>query len=164
MIIKLKMNTKEKELDHKVLLKRLGSEGSKHHFENLKELASKELKEAEASSEEKFKGKKRKTVINALKKDITVIEKKLADIDDFMNSIGGMIESDECKLLILRKHFDLINNELNRYLNNEKRTLIAIFENFWDKYKVSSKELEKSKTDAKNEIDGYLNQLGYYND
>ena len=123
-----------------------------------------ELKEAEASSEEKFKGKKRTTVINALKKDIIVIDKKLIDIDDFMNSIGGMIESDECKLLILRKHFDLINNELNRYLNNEKRTLIAIFENFWDKYKVSSKELEKSKTDAKNEIDGYLNQLGYYND
>ena len=81
-----------------------------------------------------------------------------------MNSIGGMIESEECKLLILRKHFNLINNELNRYLNNEKRTLIAIFENLWDKYKVSSKELEEQKTIAKKEIDGYMNKLGYYND
>ena len=163
-VLKKELNSKEKELGHKVLLKRLGSEGSKHHFKNLKELASNELKEAEASSEDKFKGKKRTTIINALKKDIIVIDKKLIDIDDFMNSIGGMIESEECKLLILRKHFDLINNELNRYLDNEKRTLIAIFENFWDKYKVSSKELEEQKVIAKKEIDGYLNKLGYYND
>ena len=154
---------KEKELEHKVLLKRLGSEGSKNHFENLKEQASKELKEAESSSEEKIKGKKRTTVINALKKDIIVIDKNLSELDDFMNSIGGMIESNECKLLILRKHFNLIDNELNRYLNNEKRALIAIFENFWDKYKVSSKELEEQRTTAKNEIDGYLNKLRYYN-
>jgi len=160
--LKKGLTHKQDELKHKVLLKRLGSEGSKKHFNDLIEQAQEDLKKAEESSEEKIHGKNRTTVINNLKKDISVLEKKLAEIEGFMDSIGGMIEPADCKILILRKHFDLINNELNRYLNNEKRALITILENFWDKYKVPSKELEEERAKAKQELDEYLNKLRYY--
>ena len=34
----------------------------------------------------------------------------------------------------LKKLYDFVANELERYLNSEKRKLVFIFENIWDKY------------------------------
>jgi len=45
--------------------------------------------------------------------------------------------SRDAKELLLEKFFTFIDEQLNRYLNSEKKELIKIFENLWDKYKVS---------------------------
>ena len=56
--------------------------------------------------------------------------------------------------------YDLISNELNRYLNTDKRRLIAMVENLWDKYAVSSRELENRQSGTLWTPDGYLKALG----
>ena len=43
----------------------------------------------------------------------------------------------------------------------EKRALIAVVENLWDKYAVSSRELEQSRGEILKELDGYLRGLVY---
>ncbi|MCF8143533.1 MAG: hypothetical protein K9N21_06400 [Deltaproteobacteria bacterium] len=53
-------------------------------------------------------------------------------------------------------------NELSRYLNTEKRRLIAVVENLWDKYAVSSRELGAERTETLKALDGFLQSLGYF--
>jgi len=52
-------------------------------------------------------------------------------------------------------------HELNRYLNSEKRRLIAVVENLWDKYAVSSRELESQRAETLEKLNGFLKGLGY---
>lgn len=97
----------------------------------------------------------------ALANDAAVLTKRESKLDDLMGAIGGQITSEESKTLILKKLHDLINDELNRYLNAEKRTLIAIAENWWNKYAVSSQTLEQQRAETLAELNGFLSKLGY---
>jgi type I restriction-modification system DNA methylase subunit len=75
--------------------------------------------------------------------------------------IGGQLNEEESHRLILKKLHDLAYNELNRYLNAEKRELILMVEKLWDKYAVSSRELESERTKTLKELGGFLKGLGY---
>ena len=70
------------------------------------------------------------------------MKKRLAALDGLLEEIGGVITTEEAQNLILKKHFDLINSQLNRYLNTEKRQLVSAYENLYDKYFVSAKAME----------------------
>jgi type I restriction enzyme M protein len=78
-------------------------------------------------------------------------------------AIGGQLTEEEARNLILKKLYDLAGNELNRYLNAEKRVLIAVVENLWDKYAVSSHELERKRAETLKTLEGFLKGLGYVN-
>ena len=75
--------------------------------------------------------------------------------------IGGQLTEDEARELTLKKIYDLVTFELNRYLNTEKRQLIAVVENLWDKYAVSSRELESRRAETLKTLYGFLETLGY---
>ncbi|MNJ24540.1 hypothetical protein D3C77_189630 [compost metagenome] len=97
----------------------------------------------------------------ALQKDLAALEKRLARIDDLLVAIGGPLSETDAKRLILKKLHDLANTELLRYLNAEKRELIAIVENLWDKYAVSSQTLEAEQESTLKTLNGFLISLGY---
>ncbi|MGB0849419.1 MAG: N-6 DNA methylase, partial [Thiolinea sp.] len=98
---------------------------------------------------------------NVLSKDAATLTAQEGQLDQLMEAIGGRITAAEAKTLILKKLHDLINNELNRYLNAEKRALVAIAENWWDKYAVSGRELEEQRKHTLAELNGFLGKLGY---
>lgn len=98
---------------------------------------------------------------NANKKDQKKIKDKRNRLDTLLQAIGGKITAEESKSLILKKHFDLINEQLQRYLNVEKRALIAAFENLFDKYFVSAQNLEESRETTMNALNDFLTQLNY---
>ncbi|WP_214559733.1 hypothetical protein [Planktothrix agardhii] len=50
-----------------------------------------------------------------------------------------------------------------RYLNGAKRALIALVEKLWDKYAVSSRELEAERSQTLTELNEFLVKLGYLN-
>jgi len=54
----------------------------------------------------------------------------------------------------------MLCNKLSCYLNTEKRILIAMVENLWDKYAVSSRELEKGRSKTLDTLDEFLKGLG----
>src|ERR1019366_1908736 len=105
--------------------------------------------------------KEDKKKITALQKDKAALQARMARTDALVASIGGQLTEAEAKTLILKKLYDLANQELNRYLNAEKRHLIQVVENLWDKYAVSSRTLESDRTKTLKTLDGFLNGLGY---
>lgn len=101
--------------------------------------------------------------VTALTKDKGIITNKLNKLDNLLIEIGGMITTDEAQKLILKKHFDIINNQLQRYLNAEKRALIGAYENLFDKYFVSADTIEKDRNKTMKELNDFLTDLKYLN-
>ena len=101
--------------------------------------------------------------VTALTKDKGIISNKLNKLDNILIEIGGMITTDEAQKLILKKHFDIINNQLQRYLNAEKRALIGAYENLFDKYFVSADNIEKDRNNTMKELNDFLTDLKYLN-
>ena len=95
------------------------------------------------------------------RKERETLQARLARTDAILAAIGGPLTDEEARGLILKKLYDLAAGELNRYLNAEKRGLIAVVENLWDKYAVSSRELERERAETLKTLDKFLKGLGY---
>jgi type I restriction enzyme M protein len=156
-IKKLKAEFKERqaELALKLSLKRLGAEEEKAETEALIRSIDEQLEDLDP----KDKTDSRK--INALNHDKAALEQRLTRIDAMMAEIGGQLTPEKAKTLILKKLYDLANEQLTRYLNAEKRALIGIVENLWDKYAASVRALEAERERTLAELNGFLSGLGY---
>lgn len=98
---------------------------------------------------------------NARVKDSEILKNKLNNLDALLAEIGGMITTEESQKLILKKHFDIINDQLQRYLNAEKRALVAAYENLFDKYYTSAQTIEQIREETMAELNDFLTQLNY---
>ena len=146
---------KQNELELKLKLKRIGGDEAKAEtYELIAQTTT-----AMGGLDESAKEYKKK--FNALTKDKMALEQRLIRIDSLLAAIGGQISEEDAKRLILKKLHDIANTELLRYLNAEKRTLIAAVENLWDKYAVSNKAMEVKRASTLSELNGALTQLGY---
>ena len=154
--LKGRLREQEAELNEKLNLKRLG--GEEYQIETRAMIGQVEAQLAGLDSTNKAEKRK----INALNKDKVELEGRLDRIDGLLEKIGGQLTEDDARRLILKKLYDLVNNELNRYLGAEKRTLVCTVENLWDKYAVSSQELEKERLETLKALDGFLSRLRYF--
>jgi type I restriction enzyme M protein len=153
--LKDEVKDKQSELDLKLRLKRLGAEEFQGETREL--LAQLESQMAELNPDDK----NYKRSLTALTKDKSVLEVRLLRVDDLLEKIGGQLTTEEAKVLILQKLYDWVREQLTRYLNGAKRSLIAVVENLWDKYAVSSQELEAEREETLAELNEFLSKLGY---
>jgi len=149
------LREKQIELELKLTLKRIGGDEAKAETNELIE----QVKALMVGLNPQVKEDKKK--ITALTKDKAVLELRLSRIDGVLAAIGGQMSEEEAKLLILKKLYDLATSELHRYLSAEKRALVTIIENLWDKYAVSSRVLESERENTLTELNGFLAGLGY---
>jgi type I restriction enzyme M protein len=168
--IKKELKRRQAELERKLRFKREGVEEEREELnklvaQNERETAQVEGENvndgADATRAEKKAAKERERQLAALERDRATLRQKLEGLDAELEAIGGVITAVEAKRLILKKLYDLINNELARYLNAEKRTTIAVFENLWDKYAVSARAIEGERAATMRELNDYLTKLGY---
>jgi type I restriction enzyme M protein len=152
---KAKLRTLTDELEHKLQLKRLGGED----FKVESKLLFSQVETRLAVLDENKKEDKKK--ITALQKDKAALETRMAKTDALLASIGGKLTETDAKTLILRKLYDLANQELNRYLNAQTRVLIRGVEILWDKYALSSRKLELQRTETLEALDESLSRLEY---
>jgi len=143
-------------LDLKLTLKRIGAEDEQAESKDLIRGIEGQIAELNAKDPD---DKKR---IGALNRDKAALQRRCARADSLMAEIGGQLTPEEAKDLILKKLYDLVANEQTRYLNAARRGLIAVCENLWDKYAVSSRELETARAETLTELDGLLGGLGYF--
>ncbi|WP_367291866.1 N-6 DNA methylase [Laspinema palackyanum] len=153
--LKSKLKEEKTKFDQKLRLKRVGDREFKLETEQSIVQVNEQLIELDPDNKED------KKKITALLKDKTALEKRLKQVDNLMTDIGGQLTQEEAKMLILRKLYDWVKEQLTRYLNVEKRSLIALVEKFWDKYAVSSQELEAEREETLNRLNEYLSKLGY---
>lgn len=153
--LKDEVKDKQLELDLKLRLKRLGAE--EFQAETLELLAQLDSQVAALKTDDK----NYKRSLTALTKDKSVLEARLLRVDDLLMSIAGQLTTEEAKVLILQKLYDWVREQLTRYLNGAKRSLIAVVENLWDKYAVSGQELEAEREETLAELNEFLSKLGY---
>lgn len=149
------LKEKQNELELKLTLKRIGGDEAKAETSELIE----QVKALLVGLNPQMKEDKKK--ITSLIKDKAALELRLSRIDGVLAAIGGQMSEEEAKQLILKKLYDLANRELLRYLNAEKRALVGIIENLWDKYAVSSRVLEAEREKTLAALNGFLAGLGY---
>ena len=143
------------ELDFKILLKRQGADEVKAESQQL--LAT--IKAQLATLNEAKKDEKKQ--ITALRKDQAALTARIQRADQVLADMGGQLTDEQAKTLILKKLHDLATAELHRYLNAEKRQLIAALENLWTKYAVSSRTLEAERSKTLQTLDAFMAGLGY---
>ena len=151
---KSSLKDKNSELEDKLRLKRLGSEGFKNESQELIQQIEIQLVDPMNNTD------KRK--INALNKDKAALEERIAKTNTVLETIGGQLTDDEAKLLILKKLYDIVSTELERYLNAEMRHLISGVENLWSKYAVSGREMEKARGATLHKLNKFMSSLGYF--
>jgi type I restriction enzyme M protein len=148
------------ELEHKLQLKRLGSDQFKAESEELLRQVDSRLAALDESKKKKEENREEKKEI-ALQKDKAALQARMEKANALLTSIGGQLTDTAAKSLILKKLYDLANQALNRYLNAEKRVLTYAVENLWDKYAVSSQVLEFQQSETMKSLNGFLGGLGY---
>jgi type I restriction enzyme M protein len=146
------------DLSVKLGLKRFGADEETWETRRLKEQAERELKELGAEADD---DKKQKAKAKRVRSDVAALHKRIEAIERLTESIGGMITEAEARALILKKHHDLISEQLNRYLSVEKRTLSFVFEHLWDKYSRSEAQLATAWHDAALKLSSFLEQFQY---
>ncbi len=151
-----KLKIKQNELELKLRLKRVGGDEEKAETQTLLTQVAEEIEKLDLAN------KKEKKQYTKLDKDKAALEKRLTRIDSVLEAIGGQISEQDAKRLILKKLHDVANKELLRYLNAEKRALLAVVENLWDKYAVSFKTLESERGNALQTLHCFLKDLGYF--
>ena len=152
---KATLKEKTTELELKLELKRLGAEGFTDENREMIRLVDKQMTELDACN----KADKKK--LTALLKDKAVLQTRITRTDALVAQIGGHLDIEEAKRLILKKLYDIACQELERYLSAEKRALIQGVENLWNKYAVSNQVLEQQRRNSLDELNGFLNGLRY---
>jgi len=89
------------------------------------------------------------------------IDAELDRVLKCLREIGGMMTPEQCAYLILKKLFEGIATELERYFNNEKNTAIGALTHLFEKYATSLEQMDIKLNAAESTLQDYLTQLNY---
>jgi type I restriction enzyme M protein len=140
----------ETRLEDLVDAKKYGLDGFLAHLDNLII-----LREAEKAAAEKDKEKEK------YQKQVDFLQAKKGIVAELIAAIGEPITPEHARDLILQKHHNFMQEQLERYLNREKRELVSLVEKLWDKYAVSRNELETERGLVLNKLNDFLTALKY---
>ncbi|HEY9799301.1 MAG TPA: N-6 DNA methylase [Leptolyngbyaceae cyanobacterium] len=103
--------------------------------------------------------------IKKLKQELTQVKKILTrlkeDLVKRLETARQQLIMEQCQRLVLDIAKDDLENQLNRYVNAHRQQVIATLENWWDKYRVTLRDIEAKRDEAARRLDGFLQGLGY---
>lgn len=132
----------------------------KDQFKDLKGIGTADsLKDAE-------KFEKTIKAIEAKEKDIKIAKSDLKlkekELEKKVEAKRQTFTKQEAKELVLKKLFDAIRTELERYLNAEKKKNISIFEKIWDKYYIPLNLIKSKRDQSIDKLNKSLEELKYF--
>lgn len=103
--------------------------------------------------------------LKAWKKELAAVKKQLkAKHDSFKQHIGtavdGLTPEAAADLLLTILHDDM-RTIVERYITAQRKAIVAAFENWWDKYRVTLTEIEGRRDAAAQALQGFLKGLRY---
>lgn len=103
--------------------------------------------------------------LKAWKKELAAVKKALkAKKDSFATHINtavdGLSPEQAADLLLTILHNDM-RAIVERYIAAQRKAIVAAFENWWDKYRVTLTEIEGKRDAAAQALEGFLKGLGY---
>ncbi len=177
--------SKEKPLEHKLVKLLMGGfvgeiealEAKKLELDTLIKAASPDKKAAAAEGDDGEEGGDGdadegaeevvvdEAQLKAWKKELTALKKTLKAKNDSLTAelnkaVDGQSPQTADKLLLTILHNDM-QRIVERYIGQQRQEIVAAFENWWDKYKVTLIEIERERDAAATALQGYLKGLGY---
>jgi type I restriction enzyme M protein len=105
--------------------------------------------------------------ITLKQKELKQIKKEIKNKNiELMNKVQNAINKiteDEAREMVKLKLKDSTVKILDNYLSAEKYLIIAYYENLWEKYGVDVRTIEKQREDYGDQLNKYLEELGYEN-
>lgn len=103
--------------------------------------------------------------LKAWKKELAAVKKALkAKKDSFAAHINaavdGLSPEQAAELLLTILHDDM-RAIVERYIAAQRKAIVAAFESWWDKYRVTLTEIEGKRDTAAQALQGFLKGLGY---
>jgi len=103
--------------------------------------------------------------LKAWKAELTKVKKQLKSQQENFAShlnqaVDGLDEPQAAELLLTILHNDM-QAIVERYIAAQRKQIVAAFENWWDKYGVTLKEIEQTRDAAAEALQGFLKGLGY---
>lgn len=103
--------------------------------------------------------------LKAWKKELAAVKKQLkAKNDSFKQhidaAVDGLTPEASADLLLTILHNDM-NAIVERYIAAQRKLIVAAFENWWDKYRVTLTEIEGKRDEAAAALQGFLKGLRY---
>ncbi|WP_445368720.1 N-6 DNA methylase [Methylomonas sp. BW4-1] len=99
------------------------------------------------------------------KKELSAVKKQLkAKNDSFKQhidaAVDGLTPEASAELLLTILHNDM-QAIVERYMAAQRKAIVAAFENWWDKYRVTLTQIEGKRDDAAKALQGFLKGLRY---
>ncbi|MFT8519640.1 N-6 DNA methylase [Acetobacter syzygii] len=164
-------DNKENPLDHKLVTFLMGSfvaeiaklEARKTELEAQIKAATAtpeegEEEEDDAEPVDEVKIKRWKKKLSEIKK--TLKSRKDQFTAELNKGVGNLTDKAAAELLLKILHEDM-QKILTRYIAAQRGQIVAAFENWWDKYRVTLTEIEDARAQATEKLAGFLNELGY---
>ncbi|WP_077730627.1 class I SAM-dependent DNA methyltransferase [Methylocaldum sp. 14B] len=130
-----------------------------------KDAEGEEGEAAEAAAEADDENAVSEEQIKAWKKELAAVKKQLkAKKESFAAHINaavdGLTPEAAAELLLTILHNDM-KAIVERYIAAQRKDIVAAFENWWDKYRVTLTEIESKREAAAQALQGFLKGLGY---
>lgn len=159
----------EEALAVRIRLKCYGTDDELSQWNEQKALVEQEINAHEtdlamleaAEHPDKKRIQKYRNNLKKLRTSLSQVERRIGDIRQLFAEMGGQATDDECRSLILQKHYSFVSAEMQHYLDTERRTLIAAFERLHEKYAVSAREMAARRDAALNSLKDALAALHY---
>ncbi|MBD2530978.1 type I restriction-modification system subunit M N-terminal domain-containing protein [Nostoc flagelliforme FACHB-838] len=120
-----------------------------------------ESEDAELEDEDKLS----EAEIKKLKQELTQVKKILTRLKEELvkrlETARQQLIMEQCQRLVLDIAKNNLENQLNRYVNAHRQQVIAALENWWDKYRVTLRDIEAKRDEAAKRLDEFLKGLGY---
>lgn len=169
--------SKESPLEHKLVRFLMGSfvaeleelEGKKLELEGKIKAASpdkgedgEEAADGDDADEDNAVDEKQ---VKAWKKDLTALKKTIKAKNDSLTlelnkSVSGLDDGSAAQLLLTILHADM-RRIVESYVTGQRNLIVAAFENWWDKYKVTLTEIERDRDAAASKLQQFLKGLKY---
>jgi len=103
--------------------------------------------------------------VKAWKKELAAVKKQLkAKRESFVRHINAAVDglsSDQAAELLLTILHNDMRAIVERYMAAQRKSIVAAFENWWDKYRVTLTEIECTRDAAAKALQGFLIGLRY---
>lgn len=99
------------------------------------------------------------------KRDLAAVRRQLKAMNDSFkqhidDAVDGLTPKAAADLLLTILHNDM-QTIVERYMTEQRKQIVAAFENWWDKYRVTLTEIEGKREEAAKALRGFLKGLRY---
>ena len=81
-------------------------------------------------------------------------------VDRLHEALASLTAAD-AQALVLAIFREALASQIDRYVAEHRQRVVALFENWWDKYRVTLRDIEAERAETERELNRYMEVLGY---